>query len=103
MVMGDKVIMSDKKPIGNQKEAPRNFKRRASFVVNNQHTITSRFGNTIRSKREQLHLTQTELAKLANLNRSYLSELERGIANISLERAARLAKALNCTLRELIE
>jgi len=95
--------MADLKPGRNQKEVRRKYKRRTSFVVNNQQTITSKFGNTIRSRREKMGLTQTELAKLANLNRSYLSEVERGVASISLERAARLAKALNCALHDLIE
>lgn len=73
------------------------------FVVgNNQRAITSQFGIAVRARRGRLGITQTELAKLAGLNRSYLSELERGLVSISLERAEKLAKALDCKLRDLL-
>ncbi len=72
------------------------------FVGNNQQTVSNRFGYAIREKRNQLGISQTELAKLAKLNRSYLSELERGLVGISLERAERVAKALGCALGDLI-
>ena len=94
--------MAYKKRHSYPKEARRQTKRRASFVVNNQQTLTAKFGHSIRVKREELGMTQTALAKLADLNRSYLSELECGLVNISLERAANLAKALNCNLHDLI-
>lgn len=96
--------MADNKPEGNRKEARRTNKRRASFIVGNkQQSLLSRFGHIIRVTRERKSITQTELAKLANINRSYLSELERGLVSISLERAERLAKALECNLRDLLE
>ncbi len=96
--------MAGNKSLGNQKEAQRNQKRRASFFVgNNQQIVTIRFGLAIKEIRQKLGMTQTELAKLAELNRSYLSELERGLVSISLERAERLAKALECNLRDLLK
>jgi DNA-binding XRE family transcriptional regulator len=93
---------SDK--IGPEKSRRSPTRRKASgFIVgNNQRSATSQFGRAVRARREQLGITQTELAKLAGLNRSYLSELERGLVSISLERAEKLAKALNCTLRDLL-
>lgn len=95
--------MAGNKPLENRQEARRKEKRRASSVVGNkQHTIASQFGLAIRIKRQRMGITQTELAKLAGINRSYLSELEQGKAGISLERAEKLAKTLNCELRELI-
>jgi DNA-binding XRE family transcriptional regulator len=75
----------------------------AFFVGNNQHEITVHFGYAIKMRRQQLEITQTELAALANLNRSYLSELEHGLTSISLERAERLARALRCSLRDLLK
>ena len=74
------------------------------FVVgNNQQEITAQFGRAVRGRRERLNVTQTELARLAGLNRSYLSELERGLVSISIERAEKLAHALNCKLRDLLD
>lgn len=75
----------------------------AFFVGNNQQAITVHFGYAIRKRRQQLEMTQTKLAELANLNRSYLSELERGLTSISLERAERLAQALKCSLLDLLK
>lgn len=73
------------------------------FVGNNQQKITEKFGSSIRARRKQLKMTQADLADSAKLNRSYLSELERGLVSISLERAAKLADALEIALSELIK
>lgn len=95
--------MADGKPRGNHLEARRQGKRRASFIVGNkQQGLTARFGRALRAKRIQLGITQTELAELAQVNRSYLSELEQGKAGISLEKAEKLAKALNYELKDLL-
>lgn len=95
--------MASKKPLENRQEARRKENRRLLYVVGNkQQAMASQFGLAIRIKRQKMGITQTELAKLAGINRSYLSELEQGKAGISLERAERLAKTLNCELRELI-
>lgn len=73
------------------------------FIVgNNQRAVTSRFGLAIRKRRKELNISQTELAERAGLNRSYLSDLERGLTGISLERAQRLATVLNCSLQDLL-
>ncbi len=88
----------------NQKETRRSKKRRVSFFVgNNQQNISTQFGIAVKRKRTTLGINQTELAKLSGLNRSYISELEHGYVNISLDRANILATALNCTLKDLLE
>ena len=74
----------------------------SSFVGNNQQKIAVTFGKAIKRKRKEAGLTQTELATMAQINRSHLSEVERGLANISLEKASQLAKILGCRLNELI-
>jgi len=84
-------------------KVPTKSKKSGLFVGNNQHAIATKFGHAIRARRELSGITQTELAKHANLNRSYLSELEHGLTNISLDRAERIAKALGCTLRDLLD
>lgn len=56
----------------------------------------------IRRKREQVGLSQTELAQQSEISRTYLSLIERGEAkNISLNVLSRLAVALGTTASAL--
>jgi transcriptional regulator with XRE-family HTH domain len=64
--------------------------------------ITIKFGNALREKRIKFGLTQEDLARATGLNRSYISDVELGKVGISLERADKLAKAVNCKLKDLI-
>jgi ribosome-binding protein aMBF1 (putative translation factor) len=87
-----------------QKMQEARAKRRASsFVGYNQQSVTFRFGMALKDKRRALGLTQSDLAKITGMNRSFISEVESGHENISLERAEKLAKAVECTLAELIK
>jgi transcriptional regulator with XRE-family HTH domain len=60
-------------------------------------------GSNIRTCRTSAGLTLEQLAEKADLSWPYLSEIERGRENISLDKLARLAKALNVTLTKLVE
>ena len=51
-------------------------------------------GPAIRSYREQAGLTQQQLADLAGLNRSYLSDLEQGKETEQVRRILRILKLL---------
>jgi DNA-binding XRE family transcriptional regulator len=57
----------------------------------------------IRTCRTNAGLTLEKLAELADLSWPYLSEIERGRENISLDKLASLAKALNVSLSKLVE
>ena len=59
-------------------------------------------GSTIRSLRRERGLSQEALADRADIDRSYMSGVERGLRNISVLNLARVAKALDVTLVELI-
>ena len=59
-------------------------------------------GKNIRSHRTKAGLTLEKLAEKAEMSWPYLSEIERGRENISLDKLARLAHALNVTLSELV-
>jgi len=52
------------------------------------------FGPAIRHYREEAGLTQEELAEMAGLNRSYVSELEQGRETEQMRRILRLLKLL---------
>jgi len=64
--------------------------------------IAIQFGSVLRANREQRGLSQEALAGLADLNRSYLGEIERGIAVPSIETLQKLAYALGEKLSSLI-
>lgn len=53
------------------------------------------FGANVRAYRAQKNLSQEALAKLSNLNRTYISSIERGEQNTSLKNIVQIALALN--------
>ena len=63
--------------------------------------IRERFGFAVRMRREELNLTQEDLAHKAGIHRTYLSDIERGSRNVALINIERLAKALSMSLSEL--
>ena len=68
---------------------------------NNQFDIKQRFGKAVRRRRRELDLSQEELAERAELHRTYVSDIERGDRNPSLENIEKLARALNLKVSEL--
>jgi transcriptional regulator with XRE-family HTH domain len=64
--------------------------------------IAKSFGLAVRARRTAAGLSQEELAERAGLHPTYVSMVERGIRNPSLDVAARLAKALKAGLPALI-
>ena len=60
-------------------------------------------GKRIRFYRKLNSLTQEKLAEKSELAPSYLSDVERGRENISLDAIQRIAKALGVRLRDLFE
>ena len=63
--------------------------------------VRERFGRAVKGRREELGLTQEDLADRAGIHRTYLSDVERGARNLSLVNVERLALALTLTLAEL--
>lgn len=61
-----------------------------------------RFGQVVRAMRESRGWSQERLAWRAELNRSYMGEIERADAMPSLATAAKLAQALEVPLSALI-
>lgn len=56
--------------------------------------LEHRFAREVREQREARGWTQEELAERANLNRSYVGEIERGVATPSISTIAKLASGL---------
>jgi transcriptional regulator with XRE-family HTH domain len=65
--------------------------------------IRERFGFAVKVRREELGLTQEELAHRAGIHRTYLSDVERGGRNLSLVNIERLALALQLPMAELFQ
>jgi transcriptional regulator with XRE-family HTH domain len=64
--------------------------------------LTRQFGASVRQLRRKRGWSQEHLAALADLNRSYMGEVERGSVVPSLLTAAKLAQALSVSLPELM-
>jgi len=60
------------------------------------------FGERVRARRRALNLTLEDLAERADLNWSYIAQVERGIRNVSIDNMAALADGLNVELRDLL-
>jgi transcriptional regulator with XRE-family HTH domain len=65
-------------------------------------SLTVSFGQAVRNRRQTLGLSQEELAWRGGLNRSYVTDIERGARNPSLKTIARLAEALQMPLYALL-
>ena len=59
------------------------------------------FGRRMRVLRLEAGLTQTQLARRSYMLRSFISRIERGIANPSLQTIALIAAALKCNVVDL--
>lgn len=64
--------------------------------------LNTRFGRAVRELRESQGWSQEQLAENADLNRSYLGEVERGYKTPSLATADKLAAALKVSLSALV-
>jgi XRE family transcriptional regulator, regulator of sulfur utilization len=64
--------------------------------------LVPRFGRIVRELREARGWSQQRLAERAELNRSYMGEVERAAVMPSLATAAKLAGALEVPLSDLI-
>lgn len=63
--------------------------------------LLTTIGSRLREARGTLGLSQEEVAARAKLNTSYLSQIERGTKNPSLDVLERVATAVGLTLEEL--
>ena len=60
------------------------------------------FGKLIAERRNLLGISQEEFAERADLDRTYISGLERGVRNPSLTAIVKVAKGFGITTEELL-
>ena len=65
--------------------------------------IRIRFGRRVRDLRRARNLSQEALAERCGLDRTYISGIERGKRNVSLQNIEVLAKAFGVTLSALFK
>lgn len=63
--------------------------------------VCKKLGIAVREYRKRLGISQEELAFRADLDRTYISQIERGISNPSLQVLATIADKLNVKLIDL--
>ena len=64
--------------------------------------INEIFGKNVMEKRLSLKFSQETLANMADIDRTYLPDIEKGRRNVSLKVAEKIAKALNVSLQDLL-
>ena len=65
--------------------------------------IYQRFGHSVRTVRRAKNITQAQLAKAANMNKTYLVRIESGDKNVTLKTAQKIALALDVELVTLLK
>ncbi len=65
--------------------------------------ILAQFGRRVRELRTARGFSQEAFADHCGLDRTYIGGIERGKRNVSLRNIARIAKALEITLAELMK
>lgn len=61
-----------------------------------------RLGRAIKRRREEAGLSQEEFAERAEVHRTYVSQLERGLKSPSVRVLGKVAEALGCEAWELL-
>jgi transcriptional regulator with XRE-family HTH domain len=64
-------------------------------------SLQQKLGKKIKTLRNEADLTQEKLGELTGLDRTYISDIERGIRNPSLKSLQKLANALHTSISDL--
>lgn len=68
-----------------------------------KESLLSDVSQTLRILRKDKNLTQDELSHLAGLDRTYISGIERGIRNLTINSLEEIIKALNLSPDEFLD
>lgn len=66
-----------------------------------QTTLVVKLGRAVRKLRIKKNISQEEFAALCNLHRTYISDIELGKRNLSIENVERIAEALGISVSGL--
>lgn len=73
------------------------------FSLSEKASIKILFGQVIRKIRVSKEISQEELGYLCGLHRTYISDIERGTRNVSLDNIEKIAKALDVPPKNLLD
>lgn len=65
--------------------------------------VRKRLGRNLRTRREAAGLSQEAFADAAGIHRTYISDIERGVRNPTIEVVDRIAKALHVSAGSLLD
>lgn len=68
-----------------------------------ESNVLQRFGHTVRNIRISKGISQETFADMCELHRTYISDIELGKRNISLENIVRISSALGLSISKLFE
>lgn len=72
-------------------------------LLKNPSSARQRISANVKSIRRERGLSQEKTAELADFHRTYISQLERCVTNISIDGLERLAKALSVDITDLLK
>lgn len=65
--------------------------------------IQQKLGKNLKRIRDEKKLSQEKLSFEADIHRSYVSDIERGVRNPTIQVVYQFARALNVTMGELLD
>ena len=71
-------------------------------VTTDAKAIANQIAKTVKERRKDLRLSQEAMADKASIDRTYASQIERGIANPSLSVLCSVANALDLSFGQLV-
>jgi len=63
--------------------------------------VTKRLSDALKKKREELGLTQEEIAKLTGFKSNYYAKIERGEINLTMKNMNKIIKAIKIDANEI--
>lgn len=67
-----------------------------------RESARERFARNMLRRRQELELSQEELAEVCGLHRTYVGSVERGERNVSIDNMERIAAALRSDVADLL-
>ena len=65
--------------------------------------IKEKFGAKVKQLREERNFSIEHLADISNVDRNYISDIEKGKRNVSIEIIEKLSKGLKVKIQELFD
>lgn len=75
----------------------------SKYPHDSEQFLLCRLGETLQKKRLEIGLSQEQLCALTNMNRTYLSDIERGVSNASFLVLWKVSRALQSDLWQIIK